>query len=289
MKDTDWEILYELYQNKNITKVAALMYMTQPSITKRIKQIEAEFGAKVIDRTPHGIVFTETGTFLAGQAEKYIELKHETESGIRKLQSQNSCKIRIGSPYTYSKFELTDFFAEYLMQHPGVWMDVVNETSDNVLKMVLEGEADGGFVRGDYDVEVNRILVARDEGYLITKDPVAIEELPSLMKIGYKSNANTQRLLESWWRERFHADMPRCNCTGYMDFAWRLIAREGGYTLSFLPAEYKNEYNLCLTPLVREDGTLVVRNTWFVYPKEKIVNEEMKRFICYMQKYHRLK
>lgn len=84
MKDTDWKILHELYQNKSITKVAGIMYMTQPSITKRIKQIEAEFQTKIIDRTPHGIDFTETGTFLAGQAEKYIELQRESETGICK-------------------------------------------------------------------------------------------------------------------------------------------------------------------------------------------------------------
>lgn len=183
MKDTDWKILHELYQNKSITKVAGIMYMTQPSITKRIKQIEAEFQTKIIDRTPHGIDFTETGTFLAGQAEKYIELQRESETAF----------------------------------------------------------------------------------------------------------VNTQRLLNDWWEERFHTELPKCNCTGYMDFAWRMIAKQGGYTLSFLPAEYINEYHLCLTPLMKKDGTRVVRNTWFVYPKEKAVTDEMKRFIDYMQKYHCLK
>lgn len=33
MKDSDWEILYELYKNPNMTKVANLLYITQPSLT----------------------------------------------------------------------------------------------------------------------------------------------------------------------------------------------------------------------------------------------------------------
>ena len=37
MKDSDWEILYELYKNPNMTKVANLLYITQPSLTKRLQ------------------------------------------------------------------------------------------------------------------------------------------------------------------------------------------------------------------------------------------------------------
>ena len=40
MKDSDWEILYELYKNPNMTKVANLLYMTQPSLTKRLQHME---------------------------------------------------------------------------------------------------------------------------------------------------------------------------------------------------------------------------------------------------------
>ena len=40
MKDSDWEILYALYKKPNITKVANMLYMTQPSLTKRLQQME---------------------------------------------------------------------------------------------------------------------------------------------------------------------------------------------------------------------------------------------------------
>ena len=37
MKDTDWEILYRLYETPNMTKVADMLYISQPSLTKRVK------------------------------------------------------------------------------------------------------------------------------------------------------------------------------------------------------------------------------------------------------------
>ena len=50
MRDTDWQILQALYKNPNMTKVANSFYMTQPSLTKRLKQMEEEFGVTIVNR-----------------------------------------------------------------------------------------------------------------------------------------------------------------------------------------------------------------------------------------------
>ena len=46
MKDSDWEILYRLYKTPNITKVANMLYISQPSLTRRLKGIEEEFNIR---------------------------------------------------------------------------------------------------------------------------------------------------------------------------------------------------------------------------------------------------
>ena len=69
MKDSDWLILSELYKNPNMTKVADLLYTTQPSMTKRLQHMEQEFGIRIVDRTPKGLVITKEGAYLGRQAE----------------------------------------------------------------------------------------------------------------------------------------------------------------------------------------------------------------------------
>lgn len=54
MKDSDWLILSELYKNPNLTKVAELLYTTQPSLTKRIRHIEEEFGVTIVSAFRRG-------------------------------------------------------------------------------------------------------------------------------------------------------------------------------------------------------------------------------------------
>ena len=50
MDERDWLILKILYEKKNITKTAQSLYISQPTLTKRIQQIEKEFDLTIINR-----------------------------------------------------------------------------------------------------------------------------------------------------------------------------------------------------------------------------------------------
>ena len=89
MKDSDWRILYELHKTSNLTKTANLLFMTQPTLTKRLKQMETEWGCSIVDRTPKGLTFTAEGNFLAAQAQKYLELFHSTKEELKNSRRQH--------------------------------------------------------------------------------------------------------------------------------------------------------------------------------------------------------
>ena len=62
-----------------MTRVANLLYMTQPSLTKRLQHMEAEFQVDIVNRTPKGLEFTPEGEFLATRAAKYLDFLKETK------------------------------------------------------------------------------------------------------------------------------------------------------------------------------------------------------------------
>ena len=70
---------------------------------------------------------------------------------------------------------------------------------------------------------------------------------------------------------------------GYIDVAWQLIHRGLGYTICFLPDNFENTYDLCLTPLKRKDDSSVIRNTWFIYSKNKRISKVLEEFIAYIE------
>lgn len=283
MKDSDWEILYELYKNPNMTKVANLLYMTQPSLTKRLQHIESEFQVPIVNRTPKGLEFTEEGEYLGKQAEKYLDFLKETKDRIKEYQENSEGIITIGSSYTYSKYTLTDFLVKYRQKHPNVEFNIISEQSNILFRKMLEDSIDVGFIRGDYEGAVNKTLIGKNEAYLVTKYPVSIEDLPGMQRIGYKTNDRTKELLDGWWKDQFGTEAPGSMVVGYIDVSWQLIHKGLGYTICFLPDNFENTYDLCLTPLKYKDGTSVIRNTWFIYSKNKRISKVLEEFIHYIE------
>ena len=284
MKDSDWEILYELYKNPNMTKVANLLYITQPSLTKRLQHMESEFQVTIVNRTPKGLEFTKEGEFLGEQAKQYLEFMKHTRQHLDEMKSHSEGTITIGSSYTYSKYTLSDLLLKYREKHPNIEFNIVNEQSNILFKKMLENSIDVGFIRGDYEGAVNQVLLGKSEAYLVTKEPVDINDLPKMQGIGYKTNDRTKELINGWWINWFGTEPPANMLVGYIDVAWQLIYKGLGYTLCFLPDGFQNEYNLYLTPLNNKDGSSVLRNTWFVYTKNKRITKPLEEFIHYIEK-----
>ncbi len=284
MKDSDWKILYELHKNPNMTKVAALLYLTQPSLTKRLKAIEEEFEVEIVRRTSSGLSFTKEGDYLAERAGVHLQFLEETQKKLAELKNEQKAVITIGSSYTFSKFALTEVLFEYQKLYPQISFHVTNETSDLLFRRVLDGTADVAFIRGDYDGAFNRVLISRNQAFLMTKEPVDFSALPDMQRIGYSTSSHSRAILDAWWTNRFHTDPPHELSVGHIDFAWKAIKKNGGYTCCFLPHCFENELDLTITPLVMSDGTPVMRNTWFIYPKTKRLDEKLQQFVDYIVK-----
>ncbi len=280
MKDFDWELLYELYKNPNLTKVANVLYITQPTLTKRLQHIEAEFDVTIVERTPKGLEFTPEGKYLAGQAEVYLRFLKQTRSHLEQLRESAGGLVTIGSSYTYSKYTLTDQLIRFRMDYPNVRFQIHTLHSNQLFRQLLDGTVDVAFVRGDYEGAVNRVLLGRNKAYAMTKKPIAsFEDLRGMRRLWYSTNAESQKLLDAWWEAQFREKAPTGQVMGYVDVVWQMVQKDLGYTLCFLPEEYTNPYGLCLYPLQNPDGTAVTRNTWFLYPQNKRLNENVERFV----------
>ncbi|MBT9787833.1 hypothetical protein GPK90_00405 [Clostridium sp. MCC344] len=248
-----------------------------------LKQMKTEWGCTIVDRTPKGLTFTAEGNFLAAQAEKYLELFHDTKEELKKLQDAALTEIVIGASYTYSKYSLADVLVPYQIAHPNIKFRIVNDSSDALYRQVLDGSVDVGFLRGDYEGPVNRTLLGETRGFLVTKGAVEVSALPGLHRLDYKTNEKTTKILNRWWEMCFESAYPSGMMVGHIDGAWKLIDEGMGYALSFLPENFENRYQLTLTPLTWPDGTPVTRKTWFVYPKEKRLPEKLVDFIKYTE------
>ncbi|MDU2111068.1 MAG: LysR family transcriptional regulator [Clostridiales bacterium] len=283
IKDSDWEILYKLYETPNMTKVADMLYISQPSLTKRVKNMEKEFGVKIINRTSKGVKFTSEGEYLAKKAKEYMEFIKNVKGGLNSYKTELEGTIKVGSPYTYSKFELTDVLFEYSKVNKNVKFEIINDQSNNLFKMVLKNHIELGFICGDFDGDVNKILVKQNKAYIVSKGPINLEKLPQMQRIDYKTNDKSKEILDRWWRKTYGENPPIGMFAGYVEFAWQLVDKGLGYACCFLPDGFEKVYNLCLTPILDDEGNNIIRNTWLVYPKKKQMSTVVKDFVQFVK------
>lgn len=260
-----------------------MLYISQPSLTKRVKNMEKEFGVKIINRTSKGVKFTSEGEYLAKKAKEYMEFIKNVKEGLNSYKTELEGTIKVGSPYTYSKFELTDVLFEYSQVNKNVKFEIINDQSNNLFKMVLKNHIELGFICGDFDGDVNKILVKQNKAYIVSKEPINLEKLSQMQRIDYKTNDKSKEILDRWWRKTYGENLPIGMFAGYVEFAWQLVDKGLGYACCFLPDGFEKVYNLCLTPILDDEGNNIIRNTWLVYPKKKQMSTVVKDFVQFVK------
>ena len=108
-------------------------------------------------------------------------------------------------------------------------------------------------------------------------------KLPQMQRIDYKTNDKSKEILDEWWKNTYGNNPPVGMFAGYVEFAWQLVDKGLGYACCFLPEGFEKVYNLCLTPILDDDGNSIIRNTWLVYPKGKQMSSVVNNFIKFIK------
>ena len=279
MKDTDWQIINELYKTRNITKAANNLFIAQPTLTKRLQYIEDELGITLIIRSARGLIFTPEGEYIAKQAQKYLRFWHATQTQLENFRNDRYGTLRIVSAYTFVKYHIGDYLEQFQATHPNVSVVIRTERSDMVERCLLEGKADVAFVRGDYGHDFRRTVILKERAYLVSKKELSFADLTSHPRIDSIWGEYTRTLLDRWWAENF-TEVPRTNIIlREADTCWQMVKRGLGYTVSFLSEETIKELGVHFIPLSFADGSPIMRNTWFLYPIDTSRPEFVNNFI----------
>ena len=284
MRDLDWKILYELYKNTNLTQVSKLLYLTQPTLTKRLKQIEEELDVTIVNRTAKGLSMTEEGIYLGEKAAEYLQFREQIEEELQNRKENKTEYLNIGSAYTFTKHMLRPVLDPFSEKYPNVNFRITNKQSHILHQMLLEGTIDAAFVRGDYTQGVSCVPILPDCGCIVSKKSFDLKDLPGMNRITFQTSEMTNQLLDNWWKERFgKAKCKEGNSAGYIEFALSSIMADDDYVLCFLPEDVTEYQGLTVTPMLSLDGERIRRNTWFIYRNEKRVSRMLEAFIRYME------
>ena len=83
-------------REENITRAAALLHLTQPTLSRQLMQLEEELGVKLFRRSQHRIILTDAGLLLRRRAQEIVELAERAAQELHP-QAEISGSIAIGS------------------------------------------------------------------------------------------------------------------------------------------------------------------------------------------------
>ena len=201
MNNTDWKILIYLREERSINKVAKRLFLTQPSLTYRLDQMEKEIGVPLFIRTNKGVHFTDAGLRLFSYAEKELQQYQDMKNYVIHENSTVSGVLRIGASRSFTQSHMPALLKGFADRYTDIEISLTQGASDRLTKMVKKEDIQLAIVRGDQDWDEMDILLDNAPMYLISAGKIDHNTLAMQPTIRYRSDSSLDELRTRWWRE----------------------------------------------------------------------------------------
>lgn len=251
----------EAARQGNITKAAESLNVTQPTMSRQIKDLEWELGEKLFERTNYAIKLTPAGQLLRERAEDILEMADKTLSEFKALKEDEiSGDIAIACAESKNISFLAKCINQLKITHPKIRFHLYAGDSERVLEKLDKGLFDFAVIVENVDLEkYNQLtvhavdrwgVIMRKDSELAGKDFIEPADL-----IGKPIMVSRQSLgadLPRWLGD----ETEKLNVVASLDLTYNgsVLAKEGvGYLLTFEGlVNTGSESDLCFKPLMPE-------------------------------------
>ena len=135
-----YKTFYHIANFQSITKAEEHKYITQPAVSRALRQLEEELGCDLFVRTPKGAKLTPEGEILYQHVEQVFSSLSSAEKKINDLKNLNSGEIRIGFSDTLCKHYLVRYLKLFNTLHPKIKIHVFCQTKPGIISFMKAGK-----------------------------------------------------------------------------------------------------------------------------------------------------
>ena len=160
-------------REQNISAAAQSLHLTQPTLSRQLKELEEELGKQLMIRGNRKITLTEEGMLLRKRAEEILELVNRTEKELMQSDDTLTGDIYIGTGETDGVRQIARAANCLQMHHPGIHFHIVSGDAVDVCERLDKGLLDFGILLGDIDkTKYNYMLLPMKDtwGVLMRRD-----------------------------------------------------------------------------------------------------------------------
>ena len=162
------QILKAVATEKNFTKAAEILYLSQPSLSKQIKKLEKNLNILLINREKNKISLTESGKVLLQYSERILALCEESCRVLIDLKNGDKGNLTVGASQTIGTYLLPRILALFAQNYPQINLKVQINSTRVIAKKIKNREIDIAVVGGEISGDLKKNL---------TINPFLLDEL----------------------------------------------------------------------------------------------------------------
>ncbi|MDD6382227.1 LysR family transcriptional regulator [Mitsuokella sp.] len=288
LDEQDFHLLQVLSRTRNITHAADELYITQSSVSKRIRQMEKELGLTLMLRSRQGVQFTPAGEIVLAHVKSILQELETMKQELSLQTGRIAGTLRAGISINYAMYRLPDELADYNERYPAVTTQITTTSSQNVYAMLMANQINVGILRGEYsEWRGERILLAREHICAITSQKDRQTPLSGLPQISRPADDDMERMLAQWMRENHLQASP--NRISVNSTATCMAMVERGLGWGIVPEICLGNFHGCVRPLYFTNGEPLTRSTFIMYTKQALELPQVRAFIQLIREHNKMR
>lgn len=145
-------------QTGSFSRAADTLHISQPAISKGVRDFELQVGCRLLDRTSKGVRPTREGQALLQHAETLFAAERAAEDELLSLRNLEAGSLRIGASTTIATYMIAEHLGVFRRQYPGIDLHVVSANTRDIAELMLAHDIEIALVEGpveDHDLVSN--------------------------------------------------------------------------------------------------------------------------------------
>ena len=137
-----YEYVYAVYREGNFSRAAEKLFISQPSLSAAIKNIEKKLGAKLFERSGSGVYLTEIGKEYINSAEQIMSVEKDFMNKVQDISGLLYGHITVGGSNFLSSYVLPEVIKRFNTLYPAIEISLVGSASVSLCNMLRADQVD---------------------------------------------------------------------------------------------------------------------------------------------------
>lgn len=206
MSDFRLKVFCCVARNLSYTKAAQELFISQPAITKHVKELESQYQTRLFERLGNKIELTASGRLLLEHGEAILEAYNKLEFEMSLLRNEYSGELRLGASTTIAQYVLPPLLAKFIEKFPHVTVSMFSGNSREVEQALQEHRIDLALLEGvlrlpslkyRHFLDDELVVVMRSKSKLELPDEISLEEFQRMPLVLREVGSGTLDVIET--------------------------------------------------------------------------------------------